>query len=440
MSPPRSTVAAVAIGFVSLTACGADRPVSIAVGTQPPDTLAPPPIDAVPVASSVAVPASTSPPTGEPSPEFFELGAVSVEAELIATVTSAVDLAVRPGDDALYVVEHEGRVVRVSDGVVEVVADFSDRLVGHRPEQGFTGLEFSADGRVAWIHYTTALGATTVSEVSLDPAGIFDLATERPIVEVAEPPATNHNSGDLLLARDGTLLITLGDGDASNDRYRHAGDPTTLRGSILRVRPTPMADRPATIPTDNPFADGPRIAADGRAVEGAPEVLAWGLRNPWKIDIDPATGSLWIADVGDRDAEEVNAVFPIADRPAGWATDFGWSRFEGTVPRNDDVVSVLDDPVDPVFSYPHDGNLCAISGGVVYRGDALAGLRSAYVYGDFCDGSVWALDSTTGEARPLIGASSGQVRIDGISGVRRGPDGELYVLSWFGQIHRLVPS
>jgi glucose/arabinose dehydrogenase len=358
----------------------------------------------------------------------------------VAALASAVDLAVRPGDPALYVVEHAGRVVRVDGADVRTVADLGDRLLDHLPEQGFTGLEFAADGDVAWIHYTTRNGTTTVSEVAVAGDGTFDLDSERPLVQVTDTPAVNHNAGDLLLDADGNLLITLGDGHADSDRFRNGGDPTTLRGSILRVRPTPSADEPYVVPDDNPFADGPIVAPDGRTVAGAPEVFAWGLRNPWKIDLDPVTGSLWIADVGEDDAEEVNAVFPLADHPAGWSVDFGWSRFEGTEPQNGDVASLLGDPVDPVFTYPHDGQVCAISGGVVYRGAAIPDLRSGYVYADFCAGAVWVYDSVAGTARPLLGATSDQPAIGGISAVRRGPDGEIYVLSWSGSIHRLVSS
>jgi len=388
------------------------------------------------VAEAVAVAAAAA-----AAASFSEIGPVDVTVEPVVTLDSAVDLAVRPGDDALYVVEHRGRIVRIDgSGATTVVADLSDRLVGHRNEQGLTGLEFAADGAVAWIHYTTALGATTVSEVSFADGGGLDLDTERPIFEISDSPAVNHNSGDLLLVDDGTLLVTLGDGTADNDRFRFAGDPTTLRGSILRVRPTPDGDEPFEIPADNPFADGSFVASGGQRVEGHPAVLAWGLRNPWKIDVDPVSGSLWIADVGDSDVEEINAAFPSADAPVGSRADFGWSRFEGTSLRNDDVVSVGGEPLDPVFTYPHDGLKCAIAGGVVYRGSAIPALASGYVYADFCEGSVWVYDSTTDTARPLVGASSGRDPIAGISGVRRGPDGELFVLSWFGQVFRLVAS
>ena len=440
-------VAAVA----SLTACGADHN-STSFRTPPPDTAnradflqvepgpGSVPAESSPGSDSVPPESSSDTVPATSDPDFVPIGSVSVAVEPVVSTVTAVDLAVRPGDPALYVVEHDGRVVRALDSETTVVADLRDRHVGHKTEQGLTGLEFSADGMTAWIHYTDAAGSTTVSEVTLGSDGLFDLDTERVLIRLTDPPASNHNAGDLLLAEDGSLLITLGDGDNANDPNRFASDPTTLRGSILRVRPTPGADDPYQIPDDNPFADGPLDGSAGRLVDGAPEVLAWGLRNPWKIDIDPVSGSLWIADVGSADAEEINVVAPEADRPVGWAADFGWSRFEGTLPRNGDVESVLGDPIDPLFSYPHEGIKCAVSGGVVYRGEAIPELWSGYVYADFCEGSVWVLDPTTGTTQRLVGSPTGAGGIPAISGLRTGPDGEVYVLSWRGSVYRLVPA
>ncbi len=370
----------------------------------------------------------------------------SVDLELVATFESAVDVVHHPLDGSMHVVEHAGRVVRLDgDGDAVVVLDITDRLVGHDDEQGLTGLEFAADGRHAWIHHTPADGATVVSEVAVDADGRFDVGSERVLIDIGGPPGNNHNGGDLLLRDDGTLLIAIGDGEAAirvegeapiptDDPHRHASDPTELRGSILRVRPTPDDAEPYAIPDDNPFADGALTLDDGTEVAGAPEVLAWGLRNPWKIAVDQPSGTLWIADVGSASAEELNAVAPRDGRPAGWAADFGWSAFEGTDRRDADVTPAGSDPVDPVHVYDHADGRCAVSGGEVYRGDDVEGLRGGYVFADFCAGSVWVLDPTTGEERRIAEG------IPGISAVRAGPDGELHVASWFGEVHRIVPA
>ncbi|MFP5489632.1 MAG: PQQ-dependent sugar dehydrogenase, partial [Acidimicrobiia bacterium] len=160
----------------------------------------------------------------------------------------------------------------------------------------------------------------------------------------------------------------------------------------------------------------------------------WGVRTPWKIDLDPGSDTLWVGDVGARSFEEISVATGVDGRPPGWGNDFGWSRFEGFEERNPDLAPAGGTTIDPVLVYAHDGVRCAVSGGVVYRGEAIPELTSAFVFGDFCEGSVWAYDATDGEAVQL-GAG-----IAGISGVRRGPDGELYVLSWFGEIWRIEPA
>src|SRR5690606_6349959 len=121
-------------------------------------------------------------------------------------------------------------------------------------------------------------------------------------------------------------------------------------GAMLRI--TPQA-RGYAIPPDNPFVDG----------GGAPEVWAYGLRNPWRFSFDAATDELWIADVGQNAAEEINRV------PATRAgLNYGWPRFEGDRPFDGQPA---DGPVvDPVHTYGHDRG-CSITGGYVYRGQAI---------------------------------------------------------------------
>ena len=374
---------------------------------------------------------------------FQPIDIAAVTLTPLVQAESAVDVAFHPVTGDIHVVEHDGRVVRFGNDGATVVVDISERVVDHRDEQGLIGLEFSTDAQYVWMHYTSALGTTTISEVTVAADGTFDMTTERVLFEIDDPPGLHHTGGDLLLADDGTLYITLGDGDAADrstgevvptdDPHRTAHDPTSLRGSILRVRPTPGADTTHTIPDDNPFASGPLTAADGRSVDGRPEVLTWGFRNPWKISIDSASESLWIADVGGLNLEEINVAFPVDGRPAGWANDYGWSGFEGTLVINTDVVPVLNSPVPPTFEYEHTGLRCAISGGAVYRGNAIPSMWSGYVYADFCDGSVWVYDFTTGTERQIAGGFAG------ISGVHAGPDNELYVSSWFGEVRRIDP-
>ena len=73
-----------------------------------------------------------------------------------------------------------------------------------------------------------------------------------------------------------------------------------------------------TVPADNPFV--------GRT-DARPEVWSYGLRNPWRFSFDPATGDLYIADVGQNAWEEVDVV--TAADGAGRGANFGWNVTEG---------------------------------------------------------------------------------------------------------------
>lgn len=371
--------------------------------------------------STVDVPDTTTAPTTTAAPV---VGDPAVAVEVVGEFDEPIDLAVRPGDDALWVVEQSGRVVHAEGDARTTALDLADRI-STSGEQGLLGLAFSPDGGLAYVDFTDVDGVTTIVEYAVADDATLDAGSERLVLQVPQPYA-NHNAGDLEFGPDGMLYITLGDGGSGGDPQRNGSDPETLLGSLLRIDPTPDGDRPYTIPSDNPFASGP--FADG--ITGAPEVWAWGLRNPWKIAFDPVTGELWIADVGQNEFEEINVVGPTADAGAGRGADFGWSAFEGTE-RFDTDVADSGRVTAPVLTYSHaDG--CSISGGVPYRGGAIPELAPAYVYSDYCAGTIWALDLAGGRNITLLDG------LDSVAAVRSGPDGELYVLERSGTVYRLV--
>ncbi len=371
---------------------------------------------------STAPPVTTEPATTEPAAPAPTVGDPLVATELVAEFRQPVDLAVRTGDDAFFVVQQSGQVVRFDGTDSATVLDLAGRITTGN-EQGLLGLELSPAGDLGYVDFTDTDGTTTIAEYAVDADGTFDDASERILLTV-EQPYSNHNAGDLAFGPDDLLYITLGDGGSGGDPERRADDPTSLLGSILRIDPVPNGDAPYTIPPDNPFVDGSG---------GAPEVWAYGVRNPWKIAFDDVTGELWIADVGQNVYEEVNVVGPVDGVPAGRGANFGWSAYEGTERFNDDVA----DPGDltwPVLTYEHGDDGCSISGGAPYRGVAIAELEPAYVYSDFCSGRLWALDLAGERNLTLLDD------LDSVSSVREGPDGELYVLQLSGALLRIVPA
>jgi len=352
-----------------------------------------------------------------------------VGLELVAPANVPVDLAWRIDDDALYVVQQDGFIIRVDgDGVdPEQVLDVSD-LAQWRWEQGLLGLAFSPDGATGYVNYVDFSDDTVIAAFAVDEAGVFDRDSMR-VVMTIERPETNHNGGDLEFGPDGMLYFGVGDGGGFGDPERRAQDRSLLFGKLLRIDPTPSDGQEYTIPPDNPF-----VGVDGVR----PEIWSEGLRNPWKFSFDPVTADLWIADVGEGSWEEIDVVAPPGEdgTTAGRAVNFGWSAFEGNAPFNADQVVANHTP--PIYEYPHDGR-CSISGGVRGRGESAGALDGWYVFGDFCSGELFALE-VLGEGASL--AAGRVVALPGaavasVTAVRHGPDGSLYVLG-DGMVNRLV--
>jgi len=389
--------------------------------TTPPESTASTLPATAPASSSSTVPPTTVPPTVPPTTASApaSVGDPVVASEPVADFDRPVDLAVRPADDRLYVVEQSGRVVRYDGTEHAVVLDLAGR-VSTGNEQGLLGLAFSPDGTRAYVNFTDRSDDTNITEFAVGADGQFDPASERLVLAV-DQPFSNHNAGDLAFGPDGLLYVPLGDGGSGGDPERNGNDPATFLGSLLRIDPTPSDGNAYTIPPDNPFANGG---------PGAPEVWAWGLRNPWKIAFDPVTDDLWIPDVGQNAFEEINVVPPVDGVTAGQGADFGWSAYEGNERFNGDVADT-GATTFPVLVYGRaDG--CSISGGVPYRGTSIPELAPAFLYSDFCNGTIWALDLAGARTLTVLGG------FNSVAAIRVGPDGEAYVLERSGTIHRLI--
>lgn len=318
------------------------------------------------------------------------------------------------GSGRLFVIEKPGLIRIIAGGSVvsDPFLDIRDRVGASGSEQGLLGLAFHPDyenNGYFFVNYTDNDGDTVVSRflVSED-ANRADPDSESKVL-VFSQPYKNHNGGQVLFGPDGYLWITTGDGGAGGDPEDNAQNLNNLLGKLLRID---VDQQPYSIPDGNPFGD---------------EIWAYGLRNPWRITFDPATGDLYIADVGQNKWEEIN--YLPADAPAG--ANFGWDylegnhAFEGTPPDDAELV-------DPVAEYDH-AKGCSVSGGAVYRG-SLPEWQGVYLYGDFCSGLIWGL-LKTGD-----GGWQNEILFDtnaGISAISQDESGEVYMLDIQGGVYRL---
>ncbi len=259
-----------------------------------------------------------------------------------------------------------------------------------------------------------------------------DPTYERQIMEM--PNRGSHNGGWLGFSPiDGYLYVTTGDGGANNgvDNGLPAQDPNDLHGKVLRLDVSgddfpEDSTRNYAIPANNAFEPG----------EGAAEVYALGLRHPYRASFDQANGDLYIGDVGSNIYEEVNLL------PAGQSgANFGWRALEGPfdVPYVDDPAPA--DAIDPIYYYPSVSGGVSITGGTVYRGDAIPALQGEYLFADFNQKYVRSFnvdDETLNviDRGPELFPESLPPRITAIT---EDAMGELYLIDYLGgKIYRVV--
>lgn len=350
----------------------------------------------------------------------------AIKAKLVGSgFGGAVFASAAPGDpDHLYVLRKDvGEIHRLDPktGLSSLFLDIPQSEFTAGGEQGVLGLAFhpgyASNGRY-FLHLVNAAGNIEVREYarSADP----NAGAVKTIIEVPHPVFGNHNGGTVVFGpKDGYLYVSIGDGGGGNDPGGNGQNKNTLLGTILRIDVNgddfPMdAGKNYAIPADNPFV----------GKDGADEVWAYGLRNPWRIAFDK-NGDLYIADVGQAAREEIN----FQPRTSKGGENYGWSLAEGSL-GNPPPGSVL-----PVFEYGRDlGRV--VTGGEVYRGEGPA-LVGAYFFADFGSNRVWTFKA--GEATERTSQITGpNVPLQSISSFGHDGSGELYVISLGGSIFRLV--
>jgi glucose/arabinose dehydrogenase len=346
-----------------------------------------------------------------------------LDLELVADgLTRPTALAAAPGDERIFVADARGRLWTVEPGAGlagEPYLDISDRVINGGIEQGLLGVafhpDFEANGRL-FAYYVDEDDDVHVAEFAGGPDAASP-ESEKPILFI-ERTQDRHYGGMLEFGPDGFLYVSVGDAATGGE---HGQDTTTLNGTILRLDVDSAT--PYAIPETNPFADG----------GGAAEIWAYGLRNPWRFDIDPVERLMFIGDVGQTRYEEVDVV--SLDSPGA---NFGWSDMEGA-----HCFGVTGcDPADytgPVVEYGREGGSCSVTGGVVYRGSAIPELTGTYFYGDWCGGWTRSFVFREGVASEQMDwtddlGTYGQPNTFGTDA-----DGEVLVATWDGEIYRIVP-
>lgn len=346
------------------------------------------------------------------------------------TFKNPVDLVLAPDTDRWFLLEQGGKLFsfpnRPDVERADLVVDFSQ---GHQPFDSSYAVAFHprfAENGFLFVCYVLAGSGPDGSHLSRFKVRPTSPPTIDPASEtvVLRWQGGGHNGCTLAFGNDGLLYISTGDaGDADppDNRFSTGQDLSDLLGGILRLDVDRAEGTNAyAVPRDNPFVKTPGAR---------PELYAFGLRNPWRMSIDRATGDLWVGDVGWEQWEMIYRV-----KPGG---NYGWPLTEGPNPRVRTDVRPGPGPIlPPLVALPH-SEAASITGGRVYHGKKFPELHGAYLYGDWETGKFWALRHRGDQL-----VSNDELCHTSLKPVSfaEDRDGELVILDYNGGLYTLAPN
>jgi aldose sugar dehydrogenase len=338
-----------------------------------------------------------------------------------------------PGD-LLILQKGDGRVRHVINGVLQA-GEVLDVAVDTASERGLLGVALHpnfASNFFVYLYYTQSSSAS-------DNGSAFDnrvvrytwngskLINPTLIISLPVTPGPNHNGGAMTFGPDGKLYIVIGDLNRDGQLQNFpAGAGPDDTGVILRINDD------GSIPMDNPFfSQGGQLA----------RYFAYGVRNSFGLAFDPLTGELWDTENGPDRYDEINLVLP--------GFNSGWERIMGPVGRDAEGTGDLvqfpgSHYADPKFSWFNPVGLTAIVFmrspllGADYQNDVLVGdINNGNLYHFKVNSTRDGLDFTTMGLADRVADSSAELQeiilgigFGGITDLKVGPDGLLYILSF----------
>ena len=355
--------------------------------------------------------------------------------EITSGLSAPTTMAFIGSQDILVLQKNDGRVRRVIAGVLQAGAVL-DLAVDGSSERGLLGItvhpDFPADPFV-YLYYTES---TTGSDSSGSAAAnrVYRYtwsgsALTNPVLVLDLPvsPGPNHNGGVITFGPDGKLYVVIGDlnrnGQLQNFSAGAAPDDTSV---ILRINDD------GSVPSDNPFsAQGGNVA----------KYYAYGIRNSFGLAFDPLTDELWMTENGPGSFDEINIVEP--------GFNSGWERLMGPDARAaNDAADLFFFPgshyADPKFSWLDTVGPTAIAFldsadlGAEYENDVFVGdINNGNLYrfkpngtrnGLLFNGS--GLADLVADNNPELDETIIATGFAGITDLKVGPDGRLYVVSF----------
>jgi glucose/arabinose dehydrogenase len=362
-----------------------------------------------------------------------------IELHSIGQFQNPVFTAFAPGRaNTVYVVEQAGTVQAVVNGVVQpqTFLDIRDRTGfdscdAQCGEQGLLSIAFDpgfAVNGAFYAYYTNTTGDIELDEFHTNSPTDADESSRAKVISVRHRFASNHNGGTVAFGPDGYLYMGTGDGGIADDPHQNSQDKDKLLGKLLRLDVDGAGTEGGyAIPQDNPYV----------GKKGRDEIMAIGLRNPYRFSFNSNNDNIAIGDVGQDRWEEIDY-----EKPAKLiGANFGWDRWEGTH-RHKEGGRISSTPFagkhdKPIHEYSHK-NGCSITGGILVTDPDLPSLYGRYLYADFCAGQLRSLVPSLSEAS---GDHKVGVAISSPTSLRADPNngGDVYVSSLDGDVYRIDP-
>ena len=368
-------------------------------------------------------------------------------------------------NDMLVTEKNTGRVIRVLDGQVQ------DNPLVYLPvatkiERGLLGIVASKhlDGKTfVFLSYTESGNNEDGSDVSnnieplgnrlyryqyvdgqlIDPVLLLDLTAIPNNVN-----RTDHNGGKVTIGPDNNVYMIIGEvgGHRTQAQNIENGPAPNGLGGVLRItQDGGLVDDEPIFGTDLPLG----------------VYYAMGIRNSFGIDFDPLTGNLWDTENGPTAGDEINLVFP--------GFNSGWSLIQGF--SGDDLLGNEATPSDlvifgngkyaePKFTWhipigptalkflnsdklgkEYENNMFVgdINNGNLYRFTLNEARNDIDINNTYVGHASALVDKKVDNTVESIPITFGQ-GFGGITDIQVGPDGYLYVLSFTGDLYKILPT
>ncbi|HEY7777534.1 MAG TPA: PQQ-dependent sugar dehydrogenase [Nitrososphaeraceae archaeon] len=338
-------------------------------------------------------------------------------------------------ENNILVLEKDGNVRLVGNGVLqdEPLVSLS---VDNKNERGLLGVE--RIGESIFLYATVRDGEVInrIYKYSLGPGA--ELSNEEVFMDLPGTPATNHQGGKLAVSKDGYLYSVTGELQRNGkDQNIVDGPDPDFSGAILKTNPNDGSAAP-----NNPFqGDNPSDPINW--------YQAYGIRNSFGLGVDPVSGTLWDTENGEKSYDEINLVSPGFN--SGWKLVMGPISDSG-VDESDLVTIPNSNYKDPILSFVDSFGITDIE---FLNSDKLGTEYSNNAFvGDLAYGNLYRFELNVERTDFNLDAPGLDDRVvdndeeldsilfaqgfAGITDIKTGPDGLLYVLSFDdGTIYRI---